>query len=58
MVEDIALEDELYAIGFRKGSDATEKMNTIIAEMQQDGSLKALAEKYDLTELYDAALSE
>ncbi len=58
MVEDIALEDELYAIGFRKGSDATEKMNTVIAEMQQDGSLKALAEKYELTELYDAALSE
>lgn len=45
----IALSSEEYGIGFRKGSDMTEKVNAIIDEMMADGSLQALAEKYSLT---------
>lgn len=44
----IELTTEEYGIGFRKGSDLTEKVNTIIAELNADGTLPALAEKYGL----------
>ncbi|MGN0346752.1 MAG: transporter substrate-binding domain-containing protein [Lachnospiraceae bacterium] len=54
ILEDVRLADELYAIGFRVGSDMTDKVNAIIAEMKADGSLAALAEKYELTELYES----
>jgi len=50
-VESIDLLDEEYAIGFRVGSDITAKANEIIAELQEDGTLKTLAEKYDLVKL-------
>ena len=42
----IQLEKEEYAIGFRKGSDMAEKVNAIIDELREDGTLQALAEKY------------
>ena len=45
----IALESEQYAIGFKKGSDLTAKVNGAIKELAADGTLKALAEKYGLT---------
>ena len=47
----IALEltSEEYGIGFRKGSDLTNAVNAYIKEMADDGSLAALAEKYELT---------
>lgn len=54
ILEDVRLADELYAIGFRVGSDMTDKVNAVIAEMKADGSLAALAEKYELTELYES----
>ena len=41
--------EKKYVIGFRKGSDACEKVNEIMAEMMQDGTLDALAQKYNLT---------
>ena len=42
-------EPEVYAIGCRKGSDLTAKINEAIAELSADGTLAALAEKYKLT---------
>ncbi len=46
----IALEltTEEYGIGFRKGSDMTEKVNGIMDELIADGTLTKLAEKYEL----------
>ena len=58
IVDGIELANEEYAIGFRVGSDMTEKANSVIAEMIQDGSLAALAEKYDMTELYEQAVNK
>lgn len=40
---------EEYGVAFRKGSDITEKFNEIMDELMNDGTLDALAEKYDLT---------
>lgn len=45
----LELSTEEYGISFRKGSDVTEKVNEIIAELKADGTLQALAEKYELT---------
>lgn len=45
----LALTSEEYGIGFRKDSDLTEKVNEIIASLNDDGTLPALAEKYGLT---------
>ena len=43
------LTSEEYGIGFRKGSDLTEAVNGYIAELNEDGTLAALAQKYELT---------
>ncbi len=43
------LTSEEYGIGFRKGSDLTAVVNGYIAELKEDGTLDALAEKYELT---------
>ncbi len=43
------LTTEEYGIAFRQKSDLTEKVNTIIEELKADGTLDALAEKYELT---------
>lgn len=45
----LALTSEEYGIGFRKDSDLTAKVNEIIAELNAEGTLPALAEKYELT---------
>lgn len=42
----IELESEQYAIGFKKGSELTAKINIAIKELAEDGTLAALAEKY------------
>ncbi|MBO5755305.1 MAG: transporter substrate-binding domain-containing protein [Clostridia bacterium] len=42
-------EAEVYAIGCRKGSDLTAKINEAIKALSEDGTLAALAEKYNLT---------
>ena len=56
IVDGIELANEEYAIGFRVGSDMTGKVNAIISEMISDGSLAALADKYDMKELYEQAV--
>lgn len=45
----VAFTIEEYGIGFRKGSDLVEAVNEIIAELKADGTLAALAAKYELT---------
>ena len=50
----LSLTSEEYGIGFRKDSDLTEKVNGIIDELNKDGTLPALAKKYDLTLALDA----
>ena len=42
-------ESEVYAIGCRKGSDFTAKINEAIAALYEDGTLAEIAAKYNLT---------
>ena len=44
------------AIGFRVGSDMTARVNDVITEMITDGTLAAIAQKYDMTDLYESAV--
>ena len=44
----LELTTEEYGIGFRKGSELTEKVNKAIDELKADGTLDELAEKYSL----------
>ena len=44
----VELTSEEYGIGFRKGSDLKDKVNGAIDELVADGTLKALAEKYEV----------
>lgn len=46
IVNDIVLDSEIYAIGFKKGSDLTAKVNAAIEELFENGKLAALAKKY------------
>ena len=50
--EDLAiaqtLNKEEYGIGFRKGSDVTARVNTILEQLAKDGSMAQLAETYNL----------
>ncbi len=46
IVRAVSFEPEEYAIGFRKGSDMAEKVNAIIDELLEDGTLDTLAAKY------------
>ncbi|MBR5314674.1 MAG: transporter substrate-binding domain-containing protein [Clostridia bacterium] len=46
IVEAIELESEIYAIGFKKGSDLTEKVNAAIKTLEENGKLMEIAEKY------------
>jgi len=46
IVDAITLESEIYAIGFRKGSELTAKVNAAIKQLEEDGTLAALAKKY------------
>ena len=45
----LTLTSEEYGIGFRKGSDVTAKVNEIMKKFMEDGTLDALASKYNLT---------
>lgn len=44
----VVLVDEEYGISFRKDSDVTEKVNTLLDEYKQDGTLQKLAEQYNV----------
>ena len=46
IVEAIELDSEIYAIGFKKGSDLTAKVNDAIKTLEENGKLMELAEKY------------
>jgi len=52
MVADIPMGSkmEVYAIGFRKGSDLVQKVNNAIMELYNEGALYTIAEKYGLKE--------
>lgn len=54
LVSTFALSEEEYAIACRKGSDLTAKINAIMADLIEDGTLKDLAKKYELTLVADA----
>ncbi|MBQ4626243.1 MAG: transporter substrate-binding domain-containing protein, partial [Clostridia bacterium] len=45
----LELTSEEYGIACREGSDLTDAINDIMVELINDGSLAALAEKYELT---------
>lgn len=45
----LALTSEEYGIAFRKDSDITAQVNAILEDFRKDGTLAALAEKYQLT---------
>jgi polar amino acid transport system substrate-binding protein len=49
LVAVLELTNEEYGIGFRKGSDMAEKVNSLLDKYRQDGSLQALADKYGLS---------
>lgn len=46
IVEAIELESEIYAIGFKKGSDLTAKVNDAIKQLEANGKLAEIAKKY------------
>ncbi len=47
--------DQYFGIAFRKGSDACEKVNAAIAELNESGELIKIAEKYGLADGIEAA---
>lgn len=42
----VGLNSEEYGVGFRKGSDMAEKLNTFIEDAKKSGELEKIAEKY------------
>ena len=48
IVEKIELPAEYYAVGFKKGSDLTAKVNGAIKTLDENGKLLELAKKYGL----------
>jgi polar amino acid transport system substrate-binding protein len=46
IVDSIELDSEIYAVGFKKGSDLTAKVNAAIEELYNNGKLLELAKKY------------
>ncbi len=45
----LSLTEELYGVSFRKDSDLTAAFNEFMAGLKADGTLQALADKYNLT---------
>ena len=45
----ISLTEEMYGVAFRTDSDVTAKFNEVMAKWMADGTLDALAEKYNLS---------
>ncbi len=45
----LELSTEEYGIAFRQGSDVTAVVNELMAKFKEDGTLQALADKYELT---------
>lgn len=51
VVEAQSFAPEQYGIAFRKGTDTVEKVNAAITTVVENGKLKEIAEKYNLSEL-------
>ncbi len=49
IVDTVASAEEFYAIGFKKGSELTAKVNKALEELAADGTIAALAEKYGVS---------
>ena len=47
-IADLVMDAEVYAVGFKKGSELTPKVNKAIKELYDDGTLEELALKYGL----------
>jgi polar amino acid transport system substrate-binding protein len=47
-IANITLDHEVYAVGFKKGSDLTQKVNKVLKELYDGGKLMELAKKYKL----------
>jgi polar amino acid transport system substrate-binding protein len=47
-IANIKLDNEVYAVGFKKGSDLRDKVNNALKELYNEGKMKELAEKYGL----------
>ena len=45
----LSLAEEEYGVSFRKGSDLTEEFNAFMLELRNEGTLRTLADKYNLT---------
>lgn len=48
IIDSIELAYEEYAVGFRKGSDADEKVSEVLKKLYNNGTIKSLAEKYEI----------
>jgi len=48
IVDALSSDVEYYAIGFKKGSELTANVNAQLEALAADGTIKALAEKYDV----------
>ncbi|MCL1836109.1 MAG: transporter substrate-binding domain-containing protein [Treponema sp.] len=48
MIANITLDHEVYAIGFKKGSDLRDKVNQALKELYDEGKMLELAKKYNL----------
>ena len=49
LVQALSVNEEEYGVGCRTGSDLCDKINEVTDELIADGTLKALADKYQLT---------
>ena len=49
IVETITLPSEVYAVGFKQGSELTAKVNAAIKELFENGKMAELAAKYNFT---------
>lgn len=48
IVDDLSSDVEYYAIGFKKGSDLTDKVNKQLVKLAANGTIKNIAEKYNV----------
>lgn len=49
IISALTSESEYYAIGFKKGSELTAKVNSALKELAKDGTIATLAEKYGVS---------
>jgi len=48
IISSITLDHEVYAVGFKKGSELTQKVNKALLDLFKDGKIMELAKKYGL----------